>query len=108
MLLLFVAANILMSTSGQVKLADFGASRQLTDTMTKCNTFVGSPYWMAPEVMMQNQYDGKVRMDMETDTDTDTPSTTLTLNITSMTHSMPCHAPVCDVASSCLIHCPYL
>jgi serine/threonine-protein kinase 24/25/MST4 len=42
-----------------VKLADFGASRQLTDTMTKCNTFVGSPYWMAPEVMSEDDYDGK-------------------------------------------------
>jgi len=53
------AANILLSKTGQVKLADFGATAQLTDTMTKCNTFVGSPYWMAPEVMTQNQYDGK-------------------------------------------------
>ncbi len=39
-------ANVLLSTSGAVKLADFGASRQLTDTMAKCNTVVGSPYWM--------------------------------------------------------------
>lgn len=54
------SANILVSTlTGDVKLADFGASRQLTDTMRKCNTFVGSPYWMAPEVMMQDSYDGK-------------------------------------------------
>jgi serine/threonine-protein kinase 24/25/MST4 len=53
------AANILLSKTGQVKLADFGATAQLTDTMTKCSTFVGSPYWMAPEVMTQNQYDGK-------------------------------------------------
>jgi len=53
------AANILIAKQGQVKLGDFGASRQLTDTVAKCNTFVGSPYWMAPEVMMQSNYDGK-------------------------------------------------
>jgi len=53
------AANILLSTDGQVKLADFGASTQLTDTMTKCATFVGSPYWMAPEILTENKYDGK-------------------------------------------------
>jgi len=53
------AANILISRSGQVKLADFGATAQLTDTMTKCSTFVGSPYWMAPEVMTQPSYDAK-------------------------------------------------
>jgi len=53
------AANILLSRTGQVKLADFGATAQLTDTMTKCSTFVGSPYWMAPEVMTQASYDGK-------------------------------------------------
>ncbi len=53
------AANILLSKTGQVKLADFGATAQLTDTMTKCSTFVGSPYWMAPEVMTQPNYDGK-------------------------------------------------
>lgn len=42
-----------------MKLADFGASRQLTDTVTKANTFTGSPYWMAPEIMQQVEYDGK-------------------------------------------------
>ena len=53
------AANILLSRDGQVKLADFGASRTLHDTLAKCSTFVGSPYWMAPEVMLQSEYDSK-------------------------------------------------
>eukprot|EP01090_Pellita_catalonica_P004567 TRINITY_DN14383_c0_g1_i1.p1 TRINITY_DN14383_c0_g1~~TRINITY_DN14383_c0_g1_i1.p1 ORF type:complete len:658 (-),score=121.63 TRINITY_DN14383_c0_g1_i1:89-2014(-) len=53
------AGNILLTHKGEVKLADFGVSTQLSKTLSKRNSFIGTPYWMAPEVIRGLKYGAK-------------------------------------------------
>ncbi|CAG4948319.1 unnamed protein product [Parnassius apollo] len=59
------AGNVLATMTGGVKLADFGVSAKNKSTLQKHDTFIGTPYWMAPEVVLcetfrDNPYDFKV------------------------------------------------
>jgi len=53
------AGNILLTRNGQAKLADFGVSAQLSTLNSRRNTVIGTPFWMAPEVIQETQYDYK-------------------------------------------------
>ena len=51
---------MLLTARGGVKLADFGVAATLSASATKRNTFIGTPHWMAPEVIQESRYDAKV------------------------------------------------
>ena len=52
-------SNILVNTSGCVKLADFGASKRLSHVSTGASSLHGTAHWMAPEVIRQKEYNSK-------------------------------------------------
>jgi len=52
--------NVLMNSQGAFKLADFGMAVQLTNQTASLKTVVGSPYWMAPEILMERNYGKEV------------------------------------------------
>ncbi|KAA6402401.1 MAG: putative Serine/threonine-protein kinase 3 [Streblomastix strix] len=53
------SGNILVCGDGDIRIGDFGVSAQLQRTIDKRQTFIGSPYWMAPEILKGDPYNTK-------------------------------------------------
>lgn len=51
---------MLFTKEGKAKLADFGVSVRLENTLSKRKTVIGTPLWMAPEIIQETTYDAKV------------------------------------------------
>ena len=54
--------SILLTSDGRVKVSDFGFSAKLTPNRSKRQSLVGTPYWMAPEVVAKQPYGTEVRV----------------------------------------------
>jgi len=58
------AGNVLLTTAGRAKLADFGVSAPLQSTLQRQLTVIGSPYWMAPEIISKSNEGYDTRADI--------------------------------------------
>lgn len=52
--------NVLFSTQGNIKLTDFGFNGQIDDISANRTSMIGTPYWMAPEIIKKMPYGTKV------------------------------------------------
>lgn len=79
--------NVLLTDNAEVKLVDFGVSARLDKTMSRRNTFIGTPYWMSPEV---------IACDDNPDAKYDNRSDLWSLGITAI-EMAESHPPLCEL-----------